>query len=101
MSFEKLFVRCYAYQDDSLWLAFCIDLNLAAQADTLEEAKKNLSEQIADYFFSAFDENEEASKYLLTRKAPLSTRLHYYLINWLTKAHLVKNKWLHTYYLTC
>ena len=42
----RLMLRCFAQKDGAQWVAVCVDLNLAAQADTCAEAKKRLDAQI-------------------------------------------------------
>jgi predicted RNase H-like HicB family nuclease len=36
------YLRCYIKREDKHWVAICIDLGLAAQAGTLQEAKDKL-----------------------------------------------------------
>ena len=64
-------LRCMAYQQNGVYVAACLDLSLAAQADTMQDAVKKLDEQIKDFFTEALSEPEYA-KQLLSRKAPLS-----------------------------
>jgi hypothetical protein len=72
---ERVF-RCLVKRDGDLWVALCVDLSLAAQADSLDEAKGKLEAQIADYIREAFAEPEYAEQ-LLNRKAPLSQRVDF------------------------
>jgi predicted RNase H-like HicB family nuclease len=78
---KQLFVRCYAKRDGNIWVAFCVDFSLGAQADTLEEAKRKLEDQIREYVHDALagDDRQNAG-YLLNRSAPLSFWLEYWAI---------------------
>jgi hypothetical protein len=80
MRAAQLVVRCYAEPEGSQWVAVCVDLSLAAQADSLEEAKEKLDAQIREYIFDALAGEDRAhAGQLLTRKAPLRFRLKYAL----------------------
>lgn len=72
MKTTDLFLRCYAEQQDGLWVAVCIDLCLAAQASDKREAINKLNLQIIDYVREAFSEPEYTEQLLTRRKAPLS-----------------------------
>lgn len=75
-----LLIRCYAEKSDDQWSAVCIDLCLAAQADSLDEARKKLESMIIDYIDDAFGEDREFAADLLQRKAPFSQFVKYYKI---------------------
>jgi len=78
---QHLLVRCYAKREGGLWVAFCVDFTLAAQADTLDEAKRKLDGQIREYVHDALIGADRAhAGQLLTRRAPLSFWLEYWLI---------------------
>lgn len=85
---SKLIVRGYVKPDGNQWVAVCIDLSLAAQADSMEAAKRKLMEQIKSYVTEAVTIDSEHAEYLLTRKAPLSQRLEYYLIAMKERLHI-------------
>lgn len=74
-------VRCYAKQEGDQWVAICIDLCLAAQADSYEEAKNKLEIQVNDYVHEALTVDREHAYTLLTRKAPLAHRIEYRLLS--------------------
>jgi hypothetical protein len=79
MKLGKLLLRCLAEKKDDQWQVFCLDLCLAAQADTLEEAKQKLESMIASYIYDALvGEDKAFAAQLLSRKAPLSQWLKYY-----------------------
>ncbi|SET61939.1 DUF1902 domain-containing protein [Thorsellia anophelis] len=75
----KKTLRCMAYKQDSVYVAVCIDLNLATQADTIDDAIKALEAQILDFLDEAFREPQYTES-LLNRKAPLSLVLKYFWI---------------------
>ncbi|WLA02773.1 type II toxin-antitoxin system HicB family antitoxin [Xanthomonas translucens] len=78
---KQLVVRCYAKLDGDVWVAFCVDFSLGAQADTLEEAKRKLDEQIKEYVYDALvGDDRQHAEYLLTRRAPISFWIEYYSI---------------------
>ncbi|QHG89244.1 DUF1902 domain-containing protein [Xanthomonas cucurbitae] len=84
---SELILRCYAERDGALWMAVCLDLSLAAQADSFEEARRKLDEQILDYVKDALaGPDKQHAYYLLTRrKAPASEWLRYYAIKYVAK----------------
>jgi len=69
------------------YVAVCIDLCLAAQAETPKEAKRLLESQIESYVMEAFTIDKESAPELLARRAPISQRIEYHLIDMLNKAH--------------
>lgn len=74
-------LRCYVEQQGNLFVAVCIDLSLAAQADSMEEARHKLDAQIVDYLNDVLNGPErEHIQDLLPRKAPLSQQLRYQYI---------------------
>lgn len=77
---KPFYVRCYAKRSEGQWVAMCIDLCLAAQADTFEEAKRKLEAQISDYVYEAVTVDRQHAQTLLTRRAPLANRVEYHFI---------------------
>lgn len=79
---STMILRCYSARDkDGQWTAVCIDLSLAAQADSSEESVKKLEEQIASYVYEALGgPDQEYASTLLKRKAPLSQRIKFQYI---------------------
>ena len=78
---EQLIVKCYAEQDGGCWVAVCLNFNLAAQGDSFDEAKVKLESMIAEYVYDALaGEDKPYAAQLLSRRAPVSTWLRYYLI---------------------
>jgi predicted RNase H-like HicB family nuclease len=75
---HHLALRCYAEKDGDQWQAFCVDLTLAAQGDTLEQARVRLNEQISEYVHDALiGEDRPHARDLLPRPAPLRERVRY------------------------
>jgi len=74
-----LILRCYVEKQGSQWLACCLDLCLATQADSLLEAKEKLRNQINEYVYDALvGEDQAFAEQLLRRRAPLGDWLKYY-----------------------
>lgn len=73
-------VRCFVKPADGVWVAMCIDLALAAQGDSCEEAKAGLESQVRDYVRQAYTVDREHASELLNRKASLPFRLEYHRI---------------------
>jgi len=78
MNNKQLTLRCYAKKEGNHWVAVCIDLSLAAQADSSKEAIEKLESMMLSYIDDAFNKHKEYADQLLSRKAPLSQRLFYY-----------------------
>lgn len=72
---RDLIVRCMAGRDGDVYVAVCIDLTLAAQGSTLEEARQKLHKQIDNYVTEAFTIDQQYAAELITRKARLADRL--------------------------
>lgn len=72
-----LTVRCMAWPEQGQWVAVCIDLTLAAQASTLDEARRKLHGQIESYVLEAITVDAEHAEALLARSAPWRDRLRY------------------------
>jgi len=80
MKTKDLVLRCYGKKDGDQWIAACIDIDLVAQADTFEEARIKLNEQIKSYVYDALvGEDKEYASQLLRRKAPLIDRIRFNL----------------------
>lgn len=75
----RLALRCYADKEGDQWQAFCLDLNLAAQAASFDEARRKLHSMIDEYVYDALaGEDQEHADYLLSRKAPFFCFAKYY-----------------------
>lgn len=73
-------LRCYAKKDGDVFVAVCIDLCLAAQGETIQEAVQKLDSQIEFYVTDVMENEKEYAEQLLSRKAPLMQRLTYHMI---------------------
>lgn len=80
MNVKQLILKCYAKKDHEVWIAVCLDLCLATQGGSLEEAKRKLEEQIFFYVSEALEDKEYGAQ-LLKRSAPLSSWIEYYLLS--------------------
>lgn len=89
---KQLVVRCYGKRDGDQYVAICVDLCLAAQADSPEEARAKLFDQIIEYIDDALEgPDQEHAEYLLTRKAPLSQLLTYQWLKLMYRFHALKD----------
>lgn len=79
MSPARFVLRCYAHRTrKGNWYGACLELNLATEADTLEELRVELNDIIVSYIESVFDtEDQDSIPELLTRQAPLRDRLKF------------------------
>jgi hypothetical protein len=81
MNPSQLILKCYAEQEEGVWVAVCLDFNLAAQGDSFDEVKKKLESMIEEYVYDALvGEDRAYAGQLLTRRAPLSSWVRYYLL---------------------
>ena len=70
--------RGYAKKEDDLWVAICIDLNIAAEGDTSEEAVHTCIELITEYLeFVCKEYPDKLNKYI-PRPAPQEFIDEYY-----------------------
>jgi hypothetical protein len=67
-------LRCYARGRGDSWEAFCIDLDLAVQGNSLNEVRELLGEAIDTYVEDAMKEEPAQARRLLSRRAPLHVR---------------------------
>jgi predicted RNase H-like HicB family nuclease len=66
---------------DDVYLAMCLDYDLAAQGDTMEEAYSKIEEQINSYVQAAIQiDNGRHARYLLNRRAPLIYWFWFFMI---------------------
>ncbi len=84
---NELILRCYAERDGALWVAVCLDLSLAAQGDSYEEARQKLDAQIHEYVHDALagQDRAHALQLMTRRKAPFSEWARYYVLKNLSK----------------
>lgn len=83
---SNLVLRCLALQREGYWVAMCIDLDLAVQADTAAQAQKKLREQMRSYVEEALSVDAEHAASLLNRRAPFKYVAMYYAMKLLNHA---------------
>lgn len=89
MTPQELIIKCYAEKQHDCWVAVCLDFTLAAQGDSYDEVKTKLEAMITEYVYDALvGEDKQYASQLLSRTAPLSSWVKYYLI-------LIKNVLFH------
>lgn len=76
-------LRCYAErQAPDLWVALCLDFDLAAQGETFEDARARLDAMINDYVEDALTgEDREYADAFLNRRAPWKDWARYYWVS--------------------
>lgn len=89
---KQLILRCYGKRVGNQWVAVCVDLCLAAQGSSSEEARRKLFVQIDEYVHDALiGDDSEHAEYLLTRKAPPGQLLTYNWIKFMHRIHAIKD----------
>ena len=80
MDAQNLLLRIYGERTDGQWSLINLEFSLAAQAETLEEAKAILASQIKEYVADAITGEDRAhAGQLLSRRAPLKYWVKYWL----------------------
>jgi len=76
-------LRCYAEREaPGVWVAMCLDFDLAAQGETLAEARAHLDAMITDYVADALTgEDRDHAAALLNRRAPWRYWLRYFVLS--------------------
>lgn len=85
---EDLFLRCYAYQRrDGSWYAVCIDLNLDAEAPSLNAVRASLEHAITGYLQTVLETGDKESLlHLIRRPAPTKDFVRYHTIKTFKRA---------------
>ncbi len=93
MRTDQLFLRCYAKQmTNGQWYAMCIDLNIDAEAETLQAVKYSLEDAILGYLETVTDtDNRLSFEALLRRPASLSHQLFYYFAKYVARIYSIVN----------
>lgn len=83
----QLILKCYGHRTkEGKWFGLCLDYNIAAEADSLEEMKQKMNEFIESYIETIHDTDDKDSiPNLLSRRAPIHYWLTYYLIYYFLK----------------
>jgi hypothetical protein len=90
MNTKDLILKCYAERQGQQWIAVCLDFDLAAQADTLEESKEKLHAMIGEYVHDALAGEDQAyAGQLLYRRAPRHLYLKWHLFRCLSNMRRV------------
>lgn len=90
---KELILRGLAERKEGVWQAFCLDLSLAAQGETFDEAMAKLESQVKEYLYDALEgEDKEHASYLLSRSAPASLWLKYYSVK---ITNVIQALWMH------
>ncbi|NRR30430.1 hypothetical protein HSX11_09525 [Oxalobacteraceae bacterium] len=81
MRTSHLLLRIYGEKTDEQWSLINLEFSLAAQADTLEEARRMLESQIKEYVHDALvgEDREYARELLTERRAPAKYWFKYWL----------------------
>jgi predicted RNase H-like HicB family nuclease len=78
---SQLILKCYAERDSGVWVAVCLDFNLAAQGESFDEVKAKIEAMIDEYVYDALvGEDKAYADQLLTRRAPIPVWLRYYFL---------------------
>jgi len=79
---SNLVLRCYAHPiENGKWYGVCLELNLSAEAESVEQIQKQIKEIIVSYIETVVDTDDYQSvSRLLNRKAPIDKWLKYYWI---------------------
>lgn len=93
-------LRCMVYREGDLFVAACIDLTLASQANSPDEAVRKLECQISNYIKEAVSESKYAMN-LINRKAPSSWFLKYYYIKVRSFFNSKNNKTIDMPFISC
>jgi hypothetical protein len=87
MKGSQLVLKCYAQRKGDQWVAFCLDFDLAVQADSLPDVRYKMHEMIAEYVTDALTgEDQQYADDLLSRRAPLYHYLKWYAFGVLVRA---------------
>lgn len=77
------------------WRGICLDLNIAAEADTKKELQEKLTHMILSYIETAIDTDDQDSiPDLLTRKAPFYDWSKYYVFKSLKSIKGLRNNFI-------
>lgn len=84
-------LRCFARKDGNAYVAVCIDLCLAAQGETMQGAVEKLDSMIHFYVADVLENEREFAHQLLNRKAPLSQRFTWHVIDLINRIRFAKH----------
>ncbi len=75
---DLILLRGFVERRGDWWQAVCIDLDIAAQGKSLEEAKALMDEMVRTYLESLSEYAPADRRRFLNRKSPLSVRLGFF-----------------------
>jgi hypothetical protein len=75
---ERILLRGFTKEDGDQWVAICIDLDIAAQADTMKQATDRCIELCTEYLQYVCKNYAERIEQFVPRFAPESIRQEYY-----------------------
>ena len=67
-------VTCFAWGHEGIWEALCVDFDLTAHGQSLEEVKCEIQDAIETYVSYVYELPESERSGLLNRKAPRALR---------------------------
>ena len=67
-------LTCYAWGKPGDWEALCVDLDIAAEGETFEQVRSELSDAVETFVDYVWELPEIERRTLLNRKAPLNIR---------------------------
>ena len=76
---------CYAWVRSGHWEAICVDYDLTAQGDSLEEVRTELDDAIKTFLSRVRELPKSEQTMLLNRKAPLVLRTRLAVLYWLSR----------------
>ena len=76
---------CYAWGRSVNWEAICVDYDLTAQGESLEEVRRELDDAIETFLSRVRELPESEQARLLNRKAPLALRTRLAFLYWLSR----------------
>lgn len=78
----RFVLRCYGQRTEKGNLVgVCLDLDIAVEAQSIDELKKKMNQAVTSYLDSVLDtDDRESIPILLTRRAPLKDWVIYYYI---------------------
>ena len=89
---NQLLLHCYGEYKNGVWQAFCLDFTIAVQGESPEEVVEKLKEQVCEYINDALvGVDQEHSRDLISRKAPLKYWAKYYFIRAMFSVHRLRD----------
>ena len=92
---DKLTLHSLIEKENGLYSAVCLELDVASQGKTIQEAKKNLQEAVELYLEDVLESKEE--KDFIPRPAPRSEWIKFFKAEAKDLGKKLKNSRLHKY----